>query len=336
LITVEVEQSLVEVHEDDGNSILDRICLDAIEKELTPEKTNDTVFLFLAVIQLPTLLLISQYALGNDLASVFTAAALINMGGHWLGWIVAEMIQSDKWFDVTEDITYLASFIYVYFKYCSTDATSSQISIFIAALIWVLRLLGFLGTRIIFRGSDWRFDALIKNRPYNLFAWTCGGTWCYLNGFCLWIVAGSTPPTLHDGPLSLATICGLVLAAVALTLETVSDYQKYHFPHRGKKWIESGLWKYSRHPNYLAEISVWIGISTACIGALHDPWSKMESLLCIISPVWSLFFLFFTSLMLLEKKADLKWGRSSSAAEAEKNDYADYKKRVPILFPFHI
>ena len=39
------------------------------------------------------------------------------------------------------------------------------------------------------RRSDWRFDKLITEPAYNLFGWTSGGTWCFLNGFCLWTLA---------------------------------------------------------------------------------------------------------------------------------------------------
>ena len=49
------------------------------------------------------------------------------------------------------------------------------------------------------------------------------------------------------------------------------------------------------------------------------------ALIIAITPVWSLVFLLFTSLMLLEKRADKKWGRLKR--------YQEYKKNVPVLFP---
>jgi hypothetical protein len=55
-----------------------------------------------------------------------------------------------------------------------------------ALLIWFLRLFCFVVYRIWVRGSDWRFDKLIQAKAYNLFGWTAGGTWCFVNGFCLW------------------------------------------------------------------------------------------------------------------------------------------------------
>ena len=46
----------------------------------------------------------------------------------------------------------------------------------------------------------------------------------------------------------------------------------------------------------------------------------------LTTPIWSMVFLVFTSLMLLEKKADKKWGRQKA--------YQNYKQNVPVLFPF--
>ena len=97
-------------------------------------------------------------------------------------------------------------------------------------------------------GSDWRFDKLITNRAYNLFGWTSGGTWCFLNGFCLWVLADADTGT---GALSAVTWLGLLIFAAGLATEFVSDVQKYrfsarHVPGTKKTWIDEGLWSVSR------------------------------------------------------------------------------------------
>lgn len=307
--------------------LLEKLCIDAIKAELVPGVTSDSLFFFLAAIQFPVLMLLSAY-----LGDVFRDVALICMGGHWVGWAYAEVTRSNKWFDVHEDITYLLCFSYVYRRISSP--TPSQQAIFYAAFVWGFRLLGFLGTRIVTRGSDWRFDALIKHRAYNFFGWTTGGTWCYLNGFCIWVVADHTE---HTGPLTSLTVAGLALSGAGLIAETTADYQKYHFPHRGKKWIESGLWSLSRHPNYLGEIACWLGLGIASVGALHSPADSPALVaLAAVSPIWSLLFLFFTSLMLLEKKGNNLWGKGSKASAATQAEYEAFKERVPILFPVHV
>lgn len=302
---------------------LERLCLDAIKGELSPDNTKGSFFYLLSGIQLPVLLLLARFVIKDALLEQVT---LINVGGHWLGFVIAELIGSNKWFDVTEDLVYLYSFFHTLKSIRSP--TESQVTILLCAFVWIFRLVSFLGYRIIARGSDWRFDALIKNRAYNLFGWTCGGTWCVLNGACLWVVAG-VGRTI-DGPLTMTTKAGLAVFAFGLFLETLSDWQKFHFPGRGKKWIESGLWSLTRHPNYLGEITVWMGLAIACIGALKASSVSYRALalLAIVSPTWSAIFLFFTSMMLLEKRANSKFGKQAA--------YAQYKKQVPILLPFHL
>lgn len=92
--------------------------------------------------------------------------------------------------------------------------------------------------------------------------------------------------------------------------------------------LQSGLWSLSRHPNYLGEIMVWTGLALACAVLLLDSGNVSAAVLTVVSPVWSAFFLFFTSLMLLEKRMDKRYRATSG--------YEQYKGTVPILFPVHI
>ena len=116
-------------------------------------------------------------------------------------------------------------------------------------MLWCVRLCAFVGYRVMVRGSDWRFDKLIKSPIYNLFGWTSGGTWCWANGFCLWYLADSPAGVLN--PLDSLDCLGLSLFAVGLAIETVADLQKYNFNEQhlsgeNSKWIASGLWGESR------------------------------------------------------------------------------------------
>ena len=304
---------------------MEELCAKAIEAEMMPGKTSDRTFWLLAVIQLPILMILSRYFIRD---SRFEIIALLSMSGHWFGFIIALLLQSNKWFDVTEDITYLCTFIWVYYSIPGNPTPSQQL-VSLCALLWMTRLLGFLAFRIIHRGSDWRFDALSKNNSYNFFGWTCGGSWCYFNGFCLWVLAAHG----KKGGVSLMTWIGITIQVIGLAIEIVSDNQKYIFREKNKTgFISTGLWKYSRHPNYLGEVINWFGLAIACTGALEDTTETYvfacRAAMCLISPIWSGFFLFFTSLMLLEKRANERWKKSSS--------YATYKERTPIFFPVHI
>jgi steroid 5-alpha reductase family enzyme len=258
----------------------------------------------------------------------FQVAAGGALGGHWIGFIISQVIQSDKYFDITEDVTLLAVLCYIYQSIEGNPSIRQQI-VFGFALLWCVRLCAFVGYRVIIRGSDWRFDKLITSTSYNLFGWTSGGTWCFFNCFCLWMIA-DCPGGVHEDNHSSFTfldIVGIIIFIIGFTVEIVSDIQKYKFNAKyssgsNSKWIETGLWAYSRHPNYAGEISLWVGIALICCGENISAFGVFAS---VVTPVWSLFFLVFTSLMLLEKRADLKWGNLKA--------YNDYKRNTPVLFP---
>ena len=86
------------------------------------------------------------------------------------------------------------------------------------------------------------------------------------------------------------------------------------------KWIQSGLWAWSRHPNYFGEILAWVGMAMLCMGGVNTWYAAA---LCWESPFFSAFFLVFTSLMLLEKRIDAKFGGQPR--------YEDYKRKTSVL-----
>ena len=77
-----------------------------------------------------------------------------------------------------------------------------------------------------------------------------------------------------------------------------------------------------RHPNYFGENVLWLGV--AIIAMSGEP-SFHGVCVCLVTPLWSFVFLLFTSLMLLEKRADQKWGTNTK--------YLQYKARTPVWLP---
>ena len=192
---------------------LERLCQDAQKSELEPGSTSNSFFYCLVVIQ-PVVVYLITLAVGHLLSlndanlGTLQNIALINFGGHWIGYIISELINSDMFFDITEDITYFCCMIWLYnnidhplsasmpsdiapssFPYWIMYKLNPTDIIFACALIWCVRLGLFLGYRVLVRLHDWRFEKLMTNRAYNLFGWTSGGTWCFLNGFCLWFLS---------------------------------------------------------------------------------------------------------------------------------------------------
>ena len=223
---------------------------------------------------------------------------------------------------MTEDIGY---FVAIAWSYCAISGSPSprQSLAYGCALLWNARLLGFLCYRIVARGSDWRFDKLNLARAYQFFGWTSGGTWCWANGFCLWHLADAD----QSAPLGALDALGLALFALGLLFETTADVQKYAFnaahpAGTNKRWIASGLWARCRHPNYFGENALWLGLALVCASGRPTAYGL---LVCLVSPAWSFVFLLFTSLMLLEKRGDARWGGDPG--------YEAYKAATPVWWP---
>ena len=110
---------------------------------------------------------------------------------------------------------------------------------------------------------------------------------------------------------------------VGFTIEVIADYQKTVFrsdPGNKNKFIKSGLWSRSRHPNYFGEIILWFAIALISFSSLNG-----TQYLTLISPIFTYLLLVYVSgVRMLEARGDVKWG--------DNEEYIKYKKETPMLF----
>ena len=101
----------------------------------------------------------------------------------------------------------------------------------------------------------------------------------------------------------------------------IKSYQIKNININKNKFISSGLWSISRHPNYFGEIILWLGIYIVSFPTL----SGLQHL-AIISPLFVYIHLTrISGINLLEEIGDRRWGSNA--------EYKNYKKNTPILFP---
>ena len=195
-------------------------------------------------------------------------------------------------------------------------------SILLLALvvIWTARLGTFLFRRIRKAGKDARLDEIKPSFIRFLNTWTLQGLWVTFTLAAA--LAAITATTRRE--LGLFSLIGFLIWVLGFAIEVAADTQKSRFranPGNKGKFIHTGLWARSRHPNYFGEIVLWIGVAVIALPVLRG-WQWVT----LISPVFVFLLLTRVSgVPMLEKRAEEKWGGQE--------DYEAYKERTPVLIP---
>ncbi|KAK1227678.1 hypothetical protein PQX77_009303 [Marasmius sp. AFHP31] len=161
---------------------------------------------------------------------------------------------------------------------------------------WTSRLGLFLFQRALQSGGDSRFDR-IKRRPARFTtSWMIQGVWTFLVGMPVYL-SNAVPPRLHPA-LSFRDYLGFGIFAGSFLLEALADYQKSKWKREknlkkhSERFIKTGVWSISRHPNYLGEIGIWTGLwllSTRGLQASGSP--RAAAAVSAISPLFTYFIL---------------------------------------------
>ena len=248
--------------------------------------------------------------------SLVKNAVLIAFVIQWVLFIPAYLMQTEKFYDLAGSFTYISIISYVFYKTSEFNLGNLILSLFI--IIWAVRLGSFLFFRIKKAGEDKRFRD-IKPSPTRFFmTWTLQGMWVSICSACA-ITAMSTSEGILMNTLFFV---GAITFILGFLIEVIADNQKTKFrsnPNNKDKFISTGLWSYSRHPNYLGEITLWTGVAIMSYSSLSG-----LQLITLISPVFTYFLLVYVSgVRLLEARGKRKWGHLES--------YQEYIKNTPTL-----
>jgi len=242
----------------------------------------------------------------------------IVLGINLLGFLIAYKSKSDK----LTDISYAVSFISIgLFDLLRAKYINLYVIVGVWLVwIWALRIGTYLLMRVIENKKDRRFDGVRENfKKFGMF-WLGQAIAAWVLMIPLSFSVG------HIATIKTLPLVGILIWIIGLSIESLSDYQKSKFksdPTNKGKWIDSGLWHYSRHPNYFGEILVWISIYTYTFSAN----TTTERLIGLISPVFiALLLILVSGIPPLEQSADKRWG--------DKPEYKRYKTRTSILIPF--
>ena len=240
---------------------------------------------------------------------------------QWMAYIPAYVFQTEKFYDLTGSLTYLSVIWYALILASSDFANANAANIVIVLLIslWAVRLGSFLFMRIHKDGEDKRFRTIKPSATQFFMTWTLQGLWVSLCSMCALTAISSDSGVVVNALFYF----GLGLFIFGFSVEIIADNQKSKFrsfPENRDKFIASGLWAKSRHPNYFGEIVLWTGIATMSFSSLEG-WQYLT----LISPIFTYILLVYVSgVRMLEARADKKWG--------DNDDYIKYKSETPVLW----
>ena len=232
---------------------------------------------------------------------LFAICASIGFLLHWIVFVPSFIFQTEHYFDLTGSISYIVTVTVAAVMHPLLDLRGLIICILIS--IWAARLGSFLFMRVKRAGKDRRFDEMKKRFWRYLLTFTLGGAWVFIT-----MAAGLAAITsMSQRPLGIWLAIGMLLWLVGFTIEVIADQQKTKFrknPDNAEELITTGLWGYSRHPNYFGEIVLWLGIGIIALPTLVG-WQYMT----LISPIFVIFLLVkISGVRLLEEGGQKRWG----------------------------
>jgi steroid 5-alpha reductase family enzyme len=237
---------------------------------------------------------------------------------QWIAFIFSYINKTEKFYDLTGSLTYISISLFLILTTPNLDKLA--VLLFTMVIIWATRLGTFLFNRVMQAGKDDRFDDIKVDFFRLLMTWTLQGLWVSFTAAAAWAAISTT----NRVELGVFAVVGFIIWILGYIFELLSDAQKSAFkanPENKGKFIQSGLWALSRHPNYFGEIIIWIGVAIVAFPVL-----KGWALIALISPLWVIAQLTLISgIPMLEKKADKRWG--------SQEDYEQYKKNTPVLIP---
>lgn len=260
----------------------------------------------------------AQYSVEISGYSLYIVCAAVGFVLHWLMFIPAYIWQTERYFDLTGSISFIATVTLAALLH--PDLSPRGLLVCILVAVWAARLGSFLYLRIRRAGKDRRFDDI---KPYFfrfLFTWTLAGAWVFLTVAAGLVAATSANSIAPD----IFMYLGVMLWLLGFAIEVVADIQKTQFranPANAEKFITSGMWSRSRHPNYFGEIMLWLGIAVIALPVLAG-WQWLT----LLSPLFVILLLTRVSgIPMLEKGARERWGSDPA--------YQQYLEKTPVLIP---
>ena len=261
---------------------------------------------------------VNQESISISNVPLFGFVVLLIFIIQWLVFIPSFINRTEHFFDLTGSLTFISAVLFTLMAI--PEIYLRDIIITLLVVIWATRLGSFLFFRVRNDGGDGRFDIMKTKFWWFLMTWNIQGMWVFLS-----LAAGLAAMTSSEKvETDIFLVIGTLIWILGFSIEVVSDNQKSKFrsnPENKDKFITTGIWSWSRHPNYFGEILLWIGITVIALPVLQG-WQFVT----LISPIFIIILLTqISGVRLLELRGKKKWG--------DDEEYKNYIKKTSVLIP---
>jgi len=232
------------------------------------------------------------------MTTLFFQASLIILILVTLLWIWSVFIKNVSIVDIFWGLGFVV--VNTFYVFMSGELNARKIVILTLVCIWGFRLAIYLAIRNIGKGEDFRYQEFRQNYGPKRYWWFSYFQTFLLQGILIMIIS---LPLLginynnSNGNLQILDYLGIIIWIIGFTFETVCDFQLSNFKRDSKnkgKILHTGLWKYTRHPNYFGDSAVWwaYGIFSIAAGSY---WQAIGAV------IMTLLILKISGVSLLEK-----------------------------------
>jgi steroid 5-alpha reductase family enzyme len=250
--------------------------------------------------------------------NIFILTLILSFLIQFVFFIIANTYKTDKGTDLAYGTGIVVSVIAA--LYVSPGVQIIRILVVGLVVLWGIRLSLYLFIRIQRMGRDRRFDGIREHTRSFAAFWI-------LQAIAVWIIP--LPAVFIISSPVIAghydtAVLGIIITMIGLAIETLADWQKFSFksaPENRHRFVTTGLWNYSRHPNYFGEMLFWWGIYLVSL-----PYMNGMSYVITVGPLFITFLLLFVSgIPPLERSHLEKYG--------DDPEYLDYIRKTSILIP---
>jgi steroid 5-alpha reductase family enzyme len=203
-------------------------------------------------------------------SQIYLTALVMIISMMTILWIISIFIKNVSIVDLFWGLGFVICSTFYFF--ITDEVTVRRVVVLVLVAAWGLRLSIFLANRNLGRGEDPRYRKFRNDYGAHRYWWISFFQTFLLQGILMWLISAPLLGAQYFSktPFGLLDYIGILLWVIGFIFEAVGDSQLARFradiSNKGKV-LDSGLWHYTRHPNYFGEAAIWTGYALFTISA---------------------------------------------------------------------